>query len=136
MSSITSYSKSDDLIDFLFSHHIAKEREERCFSAFGRHFCARCTGWVFGAFLSLAVILAFSIGANFAFYLLPIPAFIDWGGRRLGFFRSGKRAAVATGFVMGVSLPFFFVGALAFEIITIISAAAYACLYLAISLKS
>lgn len=121
MSSIISSTRprDDDLVDFLLSHHEREERESRCFaidSKGGRWICARCSGWVIGALISMTAILGGATAfPGDLFFLFPIPAFIDWGGRKLRFFQSDKKAGFITGMIMGLAVPGFVFGAIRSE---------------------
>ena len=137
MSSTTSPPKAsgrdDDLLDFLIAHHTKEDRPARCFAAGGRYVCARCLGWMTGTALSLFLAAAgFTLPVQMA-YALPVPAFVDWGGRRMGIFRSGKGVALATGMIMGMAVPTFVLGALRLDPLAIGVAAAYLALFTAIS---
>ena len=68
------------------------------------------------------------------FYLLPVPAFIDWGGRRLGFFESGKAMAFFTGVLMGLAIPGFVMGVLNLDLLAIAGLFAYLALFGIISM--
>jgi len=121
MSSIISSTRprDDDLADFLLSHHELEERGDRCFAIDqkgGRWICARCSGWVIGALIAMTAILIGATAFPGQFFLiLPIPAFIDWGGRKLNFFQSDKKAGFITGMLMGLAVPRFIDGAIHFE---------------------
>ena len=135
MSSTTSQPKArdDDFFDFLFCHHVRSEREGRCFSFKERHVCSRCFGWFIGASFSSLSIWISVLHQHPIIFLLPIPAFIDWGGRKLEFFNPGKRMAFATGLLMGISLPFFFLGMLGLDPLAFGGAILFICLYGVIS---
>ncbi len=59
------------------------------------------------------------------FYLLPLPAFIDWGTRKLNFFESGKTVGFITGIPLGLSYPSYFFELLNFDSYALISALFY-----------
>ena len=97
------YSRDDDILDFVLSHHVRSERSSRCYQVGGRHICARCTGVAIGlAAMLLSSTMLHGIGL---YFLLPIPAFLDWGGRSLGLIDLGKAVSTGTGILMGLSIP-------------------------------
>ena len=137
MSSTTSVPRAserdDGLLDFLVSHHGREERGSRCFLIGGRSVCARCLGWMAG---TAASVILLAHGTAFPFQLacfFPAPAFLDWGGRKLGFFRSGKLMAAGTGLIMGIAVPYFMAGAAALDGTAVAGAAAYVALFAAIT---
>lgn len=127
--------RDDDLLDFILAHHAKEERRLRCFAIGGRHICARCLGICGGltAFLLLQLGGFPHITAD-VYFLLPVPAFIDWGGRLLGFFEGSKAVSAMTGILMGLSLPHYLYGILGMEQMAIASAMVYVGVYIAVSL--
>jgi uncharacterized membrane protein len=98
--------------------------------------CARCLGGYIG--IAIGAIAAFFLGViPLPFYfLLPVPAFIDWGGRMLGFFESGKMNALASGIALGLAIPSFFHQALSWQQAAFLSGAIYLVIFIAIWAES
>ena len=131
MSSVISPSSrgSDDLLDFVLAHHTREERGSRCFSLMGRHVCCRCLGWVSSAMVAGGLALAGAFAYPWWAYLLPVPAFMDWGGRKLGFFEGSRLSALGTGAILGVSVPYFYMDAFALDWRAFAIAAGYIAIY-------
>jgi uncharacterized membrane protein len=127
--------RNDDLGDFFLSHHTRKERGSRCFAFFDRHICSRCLGWLSGALIAILMLTSGIFSYSGWAYLLPIPAFIDWGGRRLGLFKSNKMFAFFTGIILGISVPFFYLGAFTLNLQAYAFAIGYFVLYAIILMK-
>jgi uncharacterized membrane protein len=134
MSSTMLSRRDDDALDFAFAHHAKGERASRCFNAFGRHFCARCSGACLGALAYGAPLILGGGSAAWFFPLLPAPAFIDWSGRKLGFFKSGRPAAFATGALLGAGWVGYAMAIPRFDLAAIASAPIYAIVFVAVAL--
>jgi len=128
------YSRDDDFLDFLLAHHAKEERQARCFAIGNRHICARCTGWFAASVAFGILIIILGVKPPGYFYLLSVPAFVDWGGRRLGFFGSGKAMAFFTGVLMGLAIPGFVMGVLSLDMLAIAGLFAYLALFSTISM--
>lgn len=131
--------RDDDLLDFLIAHHAKADRSARCFGIGGRHVCARCLGWIGGAALAAALLWHGSdlfLTARPYILLAPLPAFADWGGRKLGFFDSGKAAAFATGSLMGLAVPGFALGVLGLDAAALAGFVAYLALFLLVTWRA
>lgn len=124
--------RNDDLVDFLLAHHVMEKRRDRCFVFLGRSICSRCLGWFIGMVM-LGILIYNGFQTTDYFYLLPLPAFIDWGGRKLGFFALGKLMAFSTGLIMGMAIPYFILGVMGLKLIAIGGALLYVGLFFLIS---
>lgn len=125
--------KDDDILDFLLSHHTFSERKGRCFSFRGRYICARCSGWAIG--LVLPLIFPLLLGYDY-YYLLPVPAFLDWIVRKRGIFDSGKYGGLITGMILGISQPTYFLELIEIEPLAIISALLYFAVFIIVQFIS
>lgn len=96
---------------FLISHHYAEDYE-RCYKIkiLGKifPFCARCiTLYPVALILLFLQLKVLKIPAHYDFLLLfifPLPAFIEWGGRKINLWKSSNFYRSATGVFFGIGL--------------------------------